>query len=119
MSIPQPLTKLAAAKGLKVVDLGSGHYQITGGSALVNYWPHSKRRTAYVDGERSGKSGVTPQQAVEMAGQAKPQTRPVVRHSSSVFVPPSKRTPADWIARIPHLWYAWRKKEREAKHEPV
>jgi len=79
VSIPQPLAKAAAAKGLNVVDMGSGHFQITGGTALVNYWPWSKRLTAYVDGDRNGKRGVTPKQAVELAGPAKATVLPAVR----------------------------------------
>ena len=72
MSVPKALSVAAVAKGLRVADLGCGHFQIIGGTVLVNYWPNSKRRTAYVDGERGGKSGVSPQQAVEMALRGKP-----------------------------------------------
>lgn len=117
MSIPQPLVKAASAKGLKVVDLGCGHFQITGGPALVNYWPESKRRTAYVDGERGGKSGVTPEQAVALAlkGQPGRPPRQVVRRVD-VADAPSKRTPAEWAELLPLMKYAWKKKDfQEAK----
>ena len=110
----QHLSKLAAAKGLKVVDLGSGHFQIAGGRALVNFWPRSKRRTAYVDGERGGKSGVTPEQAVEMALKGQPGRPPkqVVRRVD-VADAPSKRTPAEWVALLPDMKHAWTRKELE------
>ena len=61
------LVKLASDKGLKVKDCGNGHLQITGGPLLVNYYPTSKRRTAYVGSTREGRHGVTPEKAVEFA----------------------------------------------------
>jgi hypothetical protein len=67
VSIPPPLAKAAAARGLKVVERGQGHFQITGGPLLVNYYPLSKRHSAYVAGTTCKRSNVTPEQAVEMA----------------------------------------------------
>ena len=63
----QELGKLAQARGLIVVDCGNGHIQLTGGPLLVNYYPESKKRTAYVAGTTLGKLHVTPEQAVQMA----------------------------------------------------
>ena len=69
MSVPKPLAEAAEARGLKVVDRGQGHFQITGGPLLVNYYPLSKRHSAYVAGTTGRRSGVTPEQAVEMTFQ--------------------------------------------------
>jgi len=67
MSIPKCLSDAAAARGLKVVDRGQGHFQITGGPLLINYYPLSKKHSAYVTGTTGRRTGVTPEQAVEMA----------------------------------------------------
>ena len=67
MSIPKVLESAAERRGLKVVDRGNGHFQITGGPLLVNYYPLSKKHSAYVAGTTGRKVGVTPEQAVEMA----------------------------------------------------
>jgi hypothetical protein len=67
MSIPKCLSDAAAARGLKVVDRGQGHFQITGGPLLINYYPLSKKHSAYVAGTTGRRTGVTPEQAVEMA----------------------------------------------------
>ena len=67
MGIPKSLEDAASRRGLKVVERGNGHFQIVGGPLLVNYWPLSKRHTAYVDGTTIGRQGVTPEKAVEMA----------------------------------------------------
>ena len=75
MSIPKPLADAAAARGLKVVDRGNGHFQIAGGPLLVNYYPLSKKHSAYVAGTTSKKVGVTPEQAVEMAFTPPPAVR--------------------------------------------
>lgn len=56
----------AAAKGATVQLRGSGHFQIKG-RLLVNYYPFSKKRSAYVAGTTHGKHHVTPTEAVEMA----------------------------------------------------
>lgn len=65
--IEKELKKQAAKRGLDVVERGQGHYQITGGPLLVNYYPLAKRRSAYVAGTTSRRVGVSPAQAVEMA----------------------------------------------------
>lgn len=41
---------LAKSHALEFADHGGGHVQIKGHGVLVNYWPDSKNRTAYVVG---------------------------------------------------------------------
>ena len=62
------LIKLAHEKGIRVelCNKQSGHYQIFG-KLLVNYYPDSLRKTAYVAGTTKGIRGVTPDQAIEMS----------------------------------------------------
>jgi hypothetical protein len=60
------LEQLASSRGLKVVDRGQGHIQLTGGPLLVNYYPLAKKRSAYVAGTTGRRVGVTPEQVVEM-----------------------------------------------------
>lgn len=57
----------ARKRGCNVVQRGDGHYQITGGPMLVNYYPESKRRSAYVAGTKIARVFVTPCEAVAMA----------------------------------------------------
>lgn len=76
------LTKMAKERGLQVIERGSGHFQITGGPLLVNYYPGSKKRSAYVAGTTSKKVGVSPQQAVEMAFKAPTAVRKDQRRKS-------------------------------------
>lgn len=67
MTYKAKLERITAKRGLAVVDCGMGHLQITGGPLLVNYYPESKRRSAYVAGTTHRREHVTPEQAVEMA----------------------------------------------------
>lgn len=64
------LTKLAAENNLTIKDCGGGHVQIVGGALLVNYWPDSKKKTAYVAGTVGGQKYATPQEALRMALEA-------------------------------------------------
>lgn len=66
MNIKKELEKLAEIKGLTVKDYGNGHYQLLGGPLLVNYYPHSRYKTAYVAGTTQGVTGVDPEKAVSM-----------------------------------------------------
>lgn len=52
--------------GVKLVHKGGTHYQLTG-KMVVNYYPGSRKQTAYLNGATHGKSGVTAEQAVRMA----------------------------------------------------
>ena len=67
MSVLTALENVASSRGLRVVDRGQGHLQITGGPLLVNYYPLAKKRSAYIAGTTSRVVNVTPEQAVEMA----------------------------------------------------
>ena len=49
------IRKAVEAAGLSAIDRGRGHWQITGGSLLVNYYPMTGRY--YVAGTKSGRSG--------------------------------------------------------------
>ena len=60
------LEKLATKSGLSIKDFGNGHFQLTGGPLLVNYYPHSKNKTAYVAGTVKAKKHVSPAEAVKM-----------------------------------------------------
>lgn len=70
------IRKLAESRhpgAVKVHDCGNGHVQIHG-PLLVNYYPDSKRRTAYVEGTKQGKHHVSPEEALAMAFKAPPIT---------------------------------------------
>ena len=68
------LRDLAKQKGLGVIDRGNGHLQIVGGPLLVNYYPSSSKRSAYIAGTTARHKGVTPERAIEMA--LEPPDRP-------------------------------------------
>ena len=110
----EQLEKLAAQRGLTVVDRGQGHFQIVGGTCLVNYYPHSKRKSAYIAGT-TGKARhhVTPQQAIEMAFQPAPEgwNKPRVENRPVVAERPAKRTPAEWASLLPHMRFAFKREE--------
>lgn len=69
--IPHDLARAAKARGATVVERGAYHFQIQG-SLLVNYYPNSKRRSAYVAGTTKARWPVTAEQAVAMAFDAPP-----------------------------------------------
>lgn len=52
--------------GLELISKPNGHYQIKG-HLLVNYYPFSKQKTAYVAGTKNGKKFASIKEAVEMA----------------------------------------------------
>ena len=103
------LVKLAEKRGLRVEHRGAGHLQILGGSCLVNYYPNSKRRSAYIAGT-TGKArrNVTPEQAIEMAFEPAPEGW---SNPSVTLDEPSKRTPKEWKELLPRLSYAWKEQE--------
>jgi HNH endonuclease len=74
------LLKAATDRGLKIRALGpdKGHIQITGGPLLINWYPDSKKRSAYVAGTTQRKNNVSPEEAVEMAFKP-PVLRPLQR----------------------------------------
>lgn len=57
----------ARKRGCQVIERGTGHFQITGGALLVNYYPDSRRRAAYVAGTTKRYEHVSPEAAVAMA----------------------------------------------------
>ena len=106
------LSAIAAKRGLRVEERGMGHFQILGGSCLVNFYPYSKRRSAYIAGT-TGRAvhNVTPEQAVEMAFQPAPEGWNKPRVESRVADRPAKRTPAEWVALLPHMRFAFKREE--------
>jgi hypothetical protein len=65
------LMTAAENRGATVKDCGGGHYQIRG-RLLVNYYPLSKRSSAYVAGTTHGKGHISPKEAVAMAFEQPP-----------------------------------------------
>lgn len=61
------LRRLAKDKGLTLVERANGHVQIVGKHLLVNYYPDSKNKTAYVGATRAGIHDVSPEKAIYMA----------------------------------------------------
>jgi hypothetical protein len=104
------LESLAAKRGLRVEDRGSGHLQIVGGSCLVNYYPESKRGSAYISGATGkARSNVTPGQAIEMAFEPAPEgwRKP----SEPIAELPAKRTAEEWGTIMPRMRFGWKKGE--------
>lgn len=65
----------AAAAGLEAIHKGNGHWQLTGGSLLVNFYPYAKRGPKiYVQGTNEGWRG-TAEEAIAAANK-----RPDVCH---------------------------------------
>lgn len=60
------LRRLAQRHGLQMTERENGHVQLQG-QVLVNYYPESKNRTAYVERMTGGIKHVTPTQAVDFA----------------------------------------------------
>lgn len=69
------LRDAAQARGATVNEVSPGHFHING-KMLVNYWPFSDKRSAYVAGTTHGKPNVGPKEAVDMAFTAPPIARP-------------------------------------------
>jgi len=71
-SIVKKAEKLAVEAGLNLVCVhpASGHYQIQGGSMLVNWYPLSAKGTAYVKATTKGVQNATPEQVIKMATSA-------------------------------------------------
>lgn len=66
MSIKNDIEAAAKAAGATVKEVSPGHFQIRG-RLLVNYYPTSKYRSAYVAGTTKAVRRVTPTDAVAMA----------------------------------------------------
>lgn len=65
--ILQQLRDVAARRGVQMHNLGDGHIQLQGPHLLVNYYPFSKKRTAYVAGTTEGVPNCDATKAVAMA----------------------------------------------------
>lgn len=63
------LSALAKKNNVEYIDKGKGHIQLKG-VLLVNYYPDSKLRTAYINGMKGSTKHVTPEKAVMMANEA-------------------------------------------------
>lgn len=63
------LFEIAEKKEIEVVERANGHYQLKG-PLLVNYYPLSAKKTAYIAGTTGGKKGVDPVEAVAMCFKA-------------------------------------------------
>ena len=63
----EQMEREAAKHNLSIRVLNNHHVQIQGGLLLVNYYPNSKNRTAYVGQTKKGVKHVTPNQAIQMA----------------------------------------------------
>ena len=61
----EKLQKMCKARGVDYVDRGNGHIQLLG-PLVVNSYPDSKKRSAYVAGTTKSKTQVTPEQALAM-----------------------------------------------------
>lgn len=59
------LEEMCKARGVDYLDRGNGHIQLLG-PLVVNYYPNSKKRSAYVAGTTKAKTHVTPEQALAM-----------------------------------------------------
>ena len=69
MGYETEMRELAKQYGVQVEEMGmpfSGHWQIKG-KLLVNYYPKSSKRTAYVAGTTAGRKNVTPEEAIKMS----------------------------------------------------
>jgi ssDNA-binding Zn-finger/Zn-ribbon topoisomerase 1 len=70
------LKDLAEKNGLSATNHGQGHWAVTGGECVVNFWPFSKRRTIFVKETNQRIAGGTIQQVVDLAGkEKKPEAR--------------------------------------------
>jgi 5-methylcytosine-specific restriction endonuclease McrA len=72
--ILQALRKAAEDRGAILKDCGGGHFQIRG-RLLVNYYPLSRKCSAYVAGTTHGKGHISPKEAVAMAFEQPPIAR--------------------------------------------
>ena len=89
MGAIETLRKVADAAGLLVEDRGLGHFQILGGVLKVNYYPESRRQSAYIQGMAQAHHHVTPQQAVAMA--LRPKGIPMQQGRRKSYVKIKKR----------------------------
>lgn len=63
------LESMCLERGVEYKDKGNGHIQLKG-PLLVNYYPTSKKKSAYVAGTKKAASRVSPKQALDMCFEA-------------------------------------------------
>lgn len=80
------LTKFAGECDVKVIKRGNGHIQLQGKHLLVNYYPFSKGRTAYVAGTTAGIKDCDIYKAVAMA-RCPPEVVPAEKKAKRSYVP--------------------------------
>lgn len=68
-NIMKTMAMLSEQLGIEVKDCGRGHYQILG-KLVVNYYPLSKTRTAYISKTNSGLKHIEPEDAFRMSQEA-------------------------------------------------
>lgn len=61
------LEKLADGKGLKIRCYRNGHFQVIAGRKIINWYPFSKRETAYDNVSREKRFFLEPKQVIEFA----------------------------------------------------
>ena len=69
MNIETKMMLLAESAGVEFIKKGANHYQFKG-PLLVNYYPKSKSKSAYIAGTKKALQQVTPEQAVAMCFKA-------------------------------------------------
>ena len=75
------LEKLALESGVEYIDKGNGHIQLKG-ALLVNYYPNSKSKSAYIAGTKRASKQVTPEEAIKMCFQAPTAKGPIVKRKA-------------------------------------
>lgn len=66
MDYLKELKSIAKSRGIELTVRPNGHIQIHG-KLLVNYYPLSKTRTAYIAGTTGGVKNTTPKEAIRMS----------------------------------------------------
>lgn len=67
MDALKKLEKLITGTELEIHTMRDGHPKIIGGKVIVDWWPDSKRMTAYVEGSQRGIPYATPALIVKLA----------------------------------------------------
>lgn len=84
MNETEQIRALAAEHGLEVREPTAGHVQLLGRGMLVNWYPTSKRRTAYCAGAHAGRPYCTARDVIELAlGQAPEASQKRAKRNSS------------------------------------
>ncbi len=76
MNETEQIRALAAEHGLEVREPTAGHVQLLGRGMLVNWYPTSKRRTAYCAGAHAGRPYCTAQDVLALALGVAPEASP-------------------------------------------